>query len=228
MTNSADELHALYSSWRARVADSPGANMGALVDPHGAGMDEIVKAYALLRALDTQLRHLATRNARVAVHQRALTRWARVPLMLQTGWNAGVTDPNQIVNEATLDQIETLSSFLDDKVLAWDDELLPSLRAAIDRADALLTAEPDMDPHLTRYLRRLIAEIRYALDDEAAGRLFDYTTASEQLRVAFMAAAEAAPPAQKDEWRQMAKQLFVGLFTWVLTEGGKSMLGITS
>lgn len=201
--------------------------MGALVDLAGDGLGEIVKAYALLHVLEAQLRYLEDRGARVSVHQRSLKRWARVPLMLTTGWDAGVSNPDQIVDESTLDQIEGLSSFLDDKVLAFDDTRLPSLRGLIDQADALLTDEPDLDPTLASYIRRLIAAIRYALDDEAAGRIFDYTSAVEQLRVAFQAAAEASPPDKKDGWRALVKQIFVGVTTALMIKGGEAALGIT-
>lgn len=229
MSNAADELHDLFSTWKQRSKDSPGANVGALVDPSGAGLEEIVKAYALLGVLEGQLRYLEARGARkTGVHSRAVKQWARVPLMLTTGWNAGVHDPNQIVSEITLDQIEALSSFLDGKVLAFDDARVPSLRKLIDQADSLLTDDPELDPALVFYIRRLIASIRYALDDDAAGRVFDYTAAIEQLRVAFQAAAESAAPGKKDGWRAMVKQIFVGVTTSLMITGGEMALGITA
>ncbi|GAA2947785.1 hypothetical protein GCM10010458_36760 [Microbacterium luteolum] len=201
--------------------------MASLVDPAGDGLQEIAKAYALLRILDGQLRYLEDRGARVSVHQRSLKRWGRVPLMLTTGWDAGVSSPDQIVDEATLDQIEALSSFLDGKVLTFDDARLPSLRALIDQADTLLTNSPNLDPTLAAYIRRLIASIRNALDDDAAGRIFDYTAAVVELRVAFQAAAEASPPEQKEDWLAMFRQITVGVATALLIEGGK-MLGLAA
>ncbi|GGM64792.1 hypothetical protein GCM10010489_40440 [Microbacterium saperdae] len=201
--------------------------MGSLVDPVGPGQSEIAKVYRLLDVLDQQLRYLGERGAKVAVHQRNLSKWGRVPLMLDIGWSAGVGNPEHVVTEATLDQIEGLSSFLDGKVLTFDDTRLPSLRRIVDQADALLTDDPHLDPTLASYLRRLLAAIRSALDDEAAGRLFDYTSAVEQLLVAFQAAAETAGPENKEGWRSMAKQIVVGVAVGLGIEAGK-MLGIES
>lgn len=110
-----------------------------------------------------------------------------------------------------LDQIEGLAAFFDGKVLDFDDQRILSLRPLVDRADALLTGDSEMDPALASYIRRLSAEIRYALDDEAAGRTFDFTSAVERLWVSFQAAAEKASDAKKSAWRDLAQQIFVGV-----------------
>ncbi|WP_407358800.1 hypothetical protein LTA6_000988 [Microbacterium sp. LTA6] len=227
MSNAAEELHTLFSSWRQRVAEQPGVTMSAVLAPADEGIEEIRRAFALIEILSGQLRFLASRNYRVAVHQRHLRVWARVPLMLQFGWGTQVSHPDHVLAEAALDQLESLSSFLDDKVLAFDDSRIPSLRSLMDQADVLLTGDTEMDSALMSYLRRLIAEIRYALDDDVAGRTFDYTAAVERLRVAFQAAAEASTSERKRGWRGLVQQIFVGVTSGGLVEGGAALAAIT-
>lgn len=228
MANSADHLHALFSSWRQRVADSPGANVGALVDPNGQGLKEISAAFAWIHVIEDQLRFLAEKDYKVGVYQRHLQRWMRVPLMLKTGWTGGVSIPDQVVNEDTLDQIEALSSFLDGKVVELTESQELNLRDLIDQADALLT-NSTLEPALISYIRRLLAAIRYALDDEAPDHVFDFNSAVENLRVAFQAAAESASTQEeKGSWRSMATQIVVGTSTAFIVEAGKQALGITS
>ncbi|MGN7969006.1 hypothetical protein [Microbacterium sp. 22296] len=227
MANSADNLHSLFNLWRSRVAQRPGATMGALMDLDGLALDEISTAFALMHVLEDQLRYLGDHNARVKVHQRNLRRWMRVPLMPQVGWSANVSSPDYVVTEETLDQIESLSSFLDGKVFDIDDERLPDLRDLVREAEALLASNSTMDPMLASYIRRLLASIRNALDDDSAGFAFDYVSAVEQLRVAFMAAAESArTPEEKTGWRNMASQIITGTGVALGIEVGKKMLGI--
>jgi hypothetical protein len=228
VTNCADDLHALFSRWRQRVIDSPGANMGALLDLDGQGSAAVSAAFAFLHVIEDNLILLGDRGYKVAVHQRNLKKWMRVPLMVTTGWDRGVNHPDHVVRDSTLDEIEALSSFLDGKVLSIDDDRLPSLRALIDQADALLT-DSTIDFALLSYIRRLLAAIRHALDDDSAGRQFDFTAAVENLRVAFQAAAESAStPQEKDGWRSMVSNITVGVGTTLAIEIGKHVLGLTS
>ncbi|MEX8058591.1 hypothetical protein [Microbacterium sp. 16-032] len=227
MTNSADNLHALFSRWRNRVLDSPGATMWALLDIDGGGILEVSGAFAWMHVIEDELRYLGDRNFKVAVHQRNLKKWMRVPLMLTTGWRSGVTNADNVVDEDTLDQIESLSSFLDGKVLSSDDYRVPSLKNLISQAEDLLSADSTIEPALASYIRRLIAQIRDALQAEDEGSAFDFTAAVEKLRFAFQAAAETSETeGEKANWRAMAKQVVVGTSTALAIEIGKKALGL--
>jgi hypothetical protein len=227
MTNAADELHTLYSSWR-ESATAGGHSMKRLLQPeHAGGIAEIRRAYELLSVISEQLRYLEARGHRVSVYRRQLDGWARVPLSLSAGWTSNV-QPDHVVTSDRLDQIEGLSAFLDRKVLDFDDSRIAGLRPLIDRADQLITGDEEMDPAVASYVRRLVAEIRYALDDEAAGKVFNYTAAVERLWLAFNAAAEKAPEKKKSAWRNLASQIFVGVTTDGVVDGGKALLAITT
>lgn len=228
MSNPAEELHALYASWRARIESKPSTSMATHLKPKEAvGITEILHAYALLSTIDRILRRLEAEGSRVAVFRKQLHGWARVPLSLDAGWGAAV-HPDHLIHENTLDQIGALSSYLDGKVLTFNDELAPSLRTLVDRADSLLTDESGLGRPLHAYIRRLIAEIRYALDDEAAGRAFDFTDAAERLWVAFNAAAERAPDAKKSAWRELVQQVMVGFVSGGAVEAAKIGLQLTT
>lgn len=131
---------------------------------------------------------------------------------------------DQLVTEATLDQIEGFSAYLEGKVLVLNEGHHENLRSLIDRADALLTAE-DFDPALQHYLRRLIGEIRFALDDEAGGAAFDYSEAVQRLWVAFNAAAERAPEEHKSKWRDLVEQVFIGVVSGGTVEAASIVVG---
>ena len=210
------------------MLDNPGVNMGALLDLDGPGAGEVSAAFAFLHVIEDNLIFLGDRGFKVAVHQRNLKKWMKVPLMVTTGWDRAVSHPDQVASDSTLDEIEALSSFLDGKVLSIDDDRLPSLRTLIDEADALLT-DSTIDFALRSYIRRLLAAIRYALDHDTAGRQFDFTAAVENLRVAFQAAAESAStPQEKEGWRTMVSNIAVGVGTALAIEIGKRMLGLNS
>lgn len=203
--------------------------MIALVSLDSSGLDEVSAAFAYIHVIEDQLIFLGDRGYRVAVHQRNARKWMRVPLMLNAGWTSAVHTPDSVASEATLDEIESLSSFLDGKVLSTDGDRLQSLRGLIDQADALIEGDSTIDSALASYIRRLIAAIRRALDDEEAGRLFDFTSAVDRLRVAFQAAAEsAASPEEKGLWRTLVEQITVGVGTSLAVEIGKRILGIDS
>ena len=225
MSNPAAELHALYASWRTKIEQSknPGSMATFLGTNTQQGIAKIRQAYALLHTIEGVLRRLSAEGRNVTVFQKQLDGWARVPLSLSAGWTSSV-QPDHLVSEALLEQIEGFGAYLEGKVLVLSDEHHSNLRSLIDRADALLTAE-GFDPALQHYLRRLIAEIRFALDDEAAGAAFDYSEAVQQLWVAFNAAAEQAPEDQKSNWRDLVQQVVIGLVSGGTIEGASIVVG---
>ena len=127
------------------------------------------------------------------------------------------------MSKALLDQIEGFGAFLDGKVPVLTDAHELSLRSLIDRADAILTEE-GLDPALKRYLRRLLFEIRFALDDEVAGMSFNFAEAVQRLWVAFEAAAAKAPEAQRPRWRSLADQILVGVASGGVVEAASITL----
>lgn len=193
---------------------------------HADGIAEIRYAFALLATIDEVLRRFAAQGRPVDVFRKQLDGWARVPLSISAGWTSNV-QPDHLISEVTLQQIESLSAFLDGKVLVLEDAQRLNLRDLIDQADRLLTAE-DLDPLLQGYLRRLIAAIRYALDDEAAGRAFNFAEAVERLWVAFNAAAERASQERKAGWRDLVRQITIGVTAGGVVEGASIALQIAT
>lgn len=225
MSNPALELHTLYDSWRSRIAESTSPQtMTAHLKPATAeGIAEIRQAYTLLSTIDGVLRRLSAEGRNVGVFEKQLDGWARVPLSLTQGWGANVKTQH-LISETTLQQIEGFSAYLEDKVLLLSDAHHANLRSLIDRADVLLTAE-GLDPALQHYFRRLISEIRFALDDETAGVAFDFSEAVQRLWVAFNAAAERAPEAQKSGWRDLVEQVFIGVVSGGTVEAASIVIG---
>lgn len=198
--------------------------MVSILDPKSTeGITAIRHAYALLSTIDGVLRRLKAEGRNVSVFEKHLDGWARVPLSLDTGWTSAVS-PDHLISEGTLDQIESFAAYLEGKVLVLAESHDANLRDLIDRADGLLTRE-GLDPALQHYLRRLIAEIRFALDDEATGAAFDYSDAVQRLWVAFNAAAERAPEDQKAGWRDLVKQVFIGVVSGGTVEAASIVVG---
>jgi hypothetical protein len=211
MSNPGLELHDLYASWRDRIEGSKSAQTmkrHLRVDT-SAGMREIRHAFALLTTVDEILRRFELDGRRFEPYRKQLDGWARVPMSVQAGWNSGVVT-DHLITETTLDQIQSFGAYLEGKVLELEPSHDSNLRSLIAQADALLD-EDDFDPALRQYLRRLISAIRYALDDEQAGKGFDFTAAVEQLWVALNAAAERAPESQRPRWRKLVEQISVGI-----------------
>lgn len=211
MSNPALELHELYASWRTRVETAGNAATARehLRIDNPQGMAEIRRAFALLTAIDGILRRFEVEGKRVEPFRSQRDGWARVPLSLPAGWTSNVA-PDHLINGGMLQQIESFGAYLEGKVLVLDAGQHTNLRSVVDQADALLNDE-DFDPVLRQYLRRLIAEIRYALDDEQAGRAFDFEDAVERLWTAFAAASARAPEPQRAKWRQLLDQIMVGV-----------------
>ncbi|MCT1395657.1 hypothetical protein M4D51_07945 [Microbacterium sp. p3-SID338] len=225
MSNPGFELLALYRSWRDRLDASRGnRSMTTHLAPESReGMAEFRKAYALLVTIDEILRGFEAEGKRAEPFRRQLDGWARVPLSLQAGWSQNVM-PDHLVTESTLDQLESFGAYLEGKVLVLDSSQHTNLRSLIDQADVLLNQE-GFDPILKQYLRRLIASVRYALDDEQAGKVFDFEDAVQRLWVAFNAAAERAPEQQKTSWRDLLQQIFVGVVSGGAVEGASIVVG---
>lgn len=211
MSNPALELHDLYASWRERIEGSRSSqNMKShLKVATSEGMVEIRHAFALLTTVDEILRRFELDGRRFQPYRKQLDHWARVPLSVQAGWTSGVV-PDHLITDTTLDQIQSFGAYLEGKVLELAPAQDDNLRSLIDQADSLLN-DDSFDPALKTYLRRLIAAIRYALDNEQAGRAFDFTAAVEQLWVALNAAAERAPERDRSKWRSLVEQVFVGI-----------------
>lgn len=218
MSNPGLELHAIYSSWRMTIEQAPGKSMrDHLAIGTSEGVAQVRRAFALLNTMDELLRWFELQNMRTSPYRRQFDGWARVPLSVGSGWNSGVV-PDHLITTSMLEEIESFGAYLEGKVLVMAPDQQESLRAVIDRADALLTSQ-ELDPRLASYLRRLIAAIRYALDDEVAGRVFDFSTAIQNLWVAFNAAAERAPEPAKSGWRNLAEQIMVGVASAGVVEG---------
>ena len=211
MTNPALELHDLYLSWRDRIAASPNQqNMKVhLGIDSPEGMSEVRRAFALLATIDEILKRFELDGRRFQPYRKQLDQWARIPLSVRAGWAANVS-PLHLISESVLDQVQSFGGYLEGKVLELAPAQDSNLRNLIAQADALLDDE-DFDPALRQYLRRLITAIRYALDDEQAGKGFDFTAAVEQLWVALNAAAERAPEHQRPRWRKLVEQVSVGI-----------------
>ncbi len=223
MTNPAFELHALYASWRGRVTNPGAHSMASILVPEGQGIVEIRRAYALLSSIDGVLRRLSAEGKNVNVFRKQLDGWARVPLSLETGWGTAIS-PDHVIGETVLEQIESFAAYLEGKVLMLGDAHDQNLRDLIDRADGLLTHE-GLDPALQFYIRRLISEIRFALDDDDAGKAFDFSEAVQRLWVAFNAAAEKAPAEDKPKWRALVEQIFVGVVSGGSVEAANIVVG---
>lgn len=197
--------------------------MSSILVPEAQGIVEIRQAYALLSAIDGVLRRLSAEGKNVAVFKKQLDGWSRVPLSLEVGWNGAIA-ADHVIRETILEQIESFAAYLEGKVLILEDAHDQNLRDLIDRADALLTHE-DLDPALQFYIRRLISEIRFALDDEDAGAAFDFSEAVQRLWVAFNAAAEKAPAEDKPKWRALVEQIFVGVVSGGSVEAASIVVG---
>lgn len=224
MSNPAQELHTLYASWRSRIEGASSvATMSTHLRPKSDGIADIRRAYALLSTIDGVLRRLDGEGRNVDVFRKQLDGWARVPLSLSAGWGGNV-NADHLISEVMLQQIESFAAYLEGKVLILADAQDANLRSLIDRADGLLTGE-GFDPVLQHYLRRLISEIRFALDDEAAGNAFDYSEAVQRLWVAFNAAAERAPEPQKRNWRDLAEQVLIGVVSGGTIEAASIVVG---
>lgn len=225
MSNPAYELHSLYAAWRERVTETQNNRpMTWFLKPQSPeGIAEIRRAYALLSTIDGILRRLSFDGKSVKVFAKQLDGWARVPLSLEQGWGSAIA-PDHMVTEAVLDQLESFGAYLEGKVLVLEPAHEGNLRSVITRADALLD-EGDLDPRLRQYLRKLLFEIRLALDDEQAGAAFDFAEAVQRLWVAFEAAAAKAPEEQRITWLQLAQQIFVGLVSGGAVEAATVAVG---
>lgn len=190
MTNVASDLHDLFELWRNRFAGK-----SPLVSPKQAlrpetrqGLTEFVSAYRLLARADELIVRFEQVDARAKVYRDQFAEWARVPLLVGQVWTSGAR-PDAVVRNEVLNQIMSFSLFLEGKVLTNDSVGTPAFRTLIERANGALSEENDLPPHMVAYLRRLLAEIQIALDDEARGKGFDFHSAAQHLWAGLEAAA---------------------------------------
>lgn len=205
MTNPAEALHSIYSEWRQR-AEAKGQSATTVTKVNTeSGVADIKLVFALLARIDAALERLEREGRQVGLWKRHAVEWARVPLFVASGWSPGIT-PDVVVTRNTLDLIEACSLFLDGKVSTYSEDERDSLRATVDRIDALLT-DSELPRDLKAYLRRLTAETKYALDDHHAGLAFDFSDASDRLTAALYSAIVRAPDAEKNKWAEFLRDV---------------------
>lgn len=190
MTNVASDLHDLFQSWRERfVGKSPAPSPKQALRPdRPEGLAEFVSAYRLLARADELIVRFEQIDSRAKVYRDQFSEWARVPLLVDKNWSSG-TRADAVVRNEVLNQIMSFSLFLEGKVLTNDDVGTQGFRDLIQRANATLSDDNDLPAHMVAYLRRLLAEIQFALDDEARGRGFDFHSAAQHLWSGLEAAA---------------------------------------
>lgn len=215
MANAASELHDLYADWRERAENASSSHSLARIlrVTEKQGAEEFKRAFRLITELDDLLTRFELEQRNVAVYRKHLEGWARVPLMLASGWTAAVSEANSVVPEVVLDQLQGFDSYLEGKVLTFDDWRMPSFRALIEQANSALSEDDALSPQLAGYLRRLLAEIQVALDDEQRSKSFDFADAVQRLWVTLMAASAATSPEKQGRWRRIADQIMVGILT---------------
>lgn len=211
MANPARELHALFTRWlEAHEATGRGNFADALSIREPSGAAELREAYALLSSIDLLLHRMQAKGSDVAVFIRQLDGWARVPLLIESGWKTNA-HPDHLISATRLEQIETLALYLDGKVHSFDGADRASLAQIVAQAHEELVADESLSPQLREYLHHLLAEIRTALDDERIGRSFDFAEACRRLWVAMRAAsADSTDEDQRRRWRRIGDAILIG------------------
>lgn len=225
MTNVAFDLHDLYEDWRSRIeSQNKQAGHGnhspksALRPESAEGAGEFLLAYRLLARIDDIITELERIDPEHRFYREQFAGWLRIPLMLSADWTSAVTQIERVVKLEHLRQIKSFGFFLKGKVLATEEAYKPEFRTLIRDAAAALSDVDDLPPQLVAYLRRLLAEIQFAIDDEARGKTFDFHSAVQNLWVALEAAAEKTG---SEGWRSKFKALAnKALFGFAASAGG--------
>ncbi|QPZ39712.1 hypothetical protein [Paramicrobacterium chengjingii] len=228
MSNSARDLHILYSSWRDRFASKTSTAKGAL-EPHTAkGAQEFVQAFRLLGRIDVLLRQLEQDGYNVSLYRRQFPKWSAGVLSSGSGWASSMS-PDNLVHPTVMDQIEGCANYLDGKVFVYEHDDSEALDSLVSRARVALNGDPDLDPQLHYYIHRLLQEIEIALSDESAGIAFDYTAAVQRLWVAMRAAEGASTDDDsKRRWRDAWQSILTGTVSGGLVQAGALMFQITA
>jgi hypothetical protein len=224
MGNAGHELHALYAEWRDRMPDGNTSALMSVDVREDRGVEEVMRAYALLTEIDRTLARLQANGANVGVFQRQLHGWARIPLMIEVGWTTA-TSKAKIFPRAVLEQIETFALYLDGKVHVFSTSELTSLGHLVDQAREALVADDTLPAELVQYIHQLLQEIRVALNNEEIGRTFDFAEATRRLWVSLRAASGASEgDEQKSRWRKLADAIAVGTVSSAVIESGTALI----
>lgn len=214
MSNPARELHGIYSSWQARIrAAKSNGSPKSLLAPAGRGFDEAMVVASLLVRMRQLIAQLAEEKHNVELYERQMPGWFG-PLAMSNS----STHLSGIADSVLLDQIEGFANFLDGKVPVISAARVDNLREVVSRAIELLESDPDLPEYLKTYIRRLLQQIRAALEDDLAGSAVDVGSLAYSLWVAF-AAAEGASETKSVLWKDLGLQLLTGTISGALVQG---------
>lgn len=225
MSNPPRELHEIYTDWRARVMKAAGGqpkrNLEWILQANTpAGQAEIARVGMCLSQISFVLERLRARGLKVGTFKRMSLDWWRGLTTPTTAWNTAVSSPDVIIDKQHLDEIEAVADFLDGHVDTFDvtDEQVHGLRELLVHVESLTLGDLELSDELRRYILKLIAEIRAALDDEQQGVGFDYADAVMRLKISAKAAA-SEETSMRRKWTDLLSTVVTQTTVGVLVHG---------
>ncbi len=213
MSNPARELHGIYTSWQAKLAEKASRTPRQIIAPAGRGFDEAIRAAGLLVRMHQLIGQLDEDGYSVDLYRRQLPGWlaplASANVASGAGWS---------LDAALLDQIEGFANFLDGKVPVVGADKMANLLDVVARAIELLAQDGSLPEYLKTYIRRLLQQIRTALEDAQAGTPVDIGGLAYSLWVAF-AAAEGQSKSKGSVWKDLGHQLLTGTISGAIVQG---------
>jgi len=214
MSNPAWQLHAVYTELRTAAEPAQHSLDGLTQIYSEDGHRRWTTCAALLTRIETLLETLEREGHRVAVY-RKMVRHFKTPLTgTIAGWE-GAINPDGVITQDRLDQLEAVAAFLDGKVHELSAGDMTDLGLVVDKAASLLQDDVSLPVPLRRYIHRLLQAIRHALEDEAIGETFDFDASVTQLWIALQAAASTSTE-KESFWKALAGEIVVGVSSGVL------------
>lgn len=220
MSNPARQLHSIYLSWQTKLVEKPSGSPRSLLAPTGGGFDEAILVAALLVRMRRLIDQMAEEGRPVDLYRRQIPSWF-APL---ASTNLSAAGGRGLIDAGLLDQIEGFANFLDDKVPMISADKQDNLYDLVAQALAVLEDDESLPRELSGYIRRLLQQIRVALESSRAGSAVDVGELAYSLWVAF-AAAEARSKDNGNRWRDLGVQLLAGTVSGTIVQSGATILG---
>lgn len=174
MANSAQLLHAKFTSWRGASNTTAITARGL----NGENWDDHTQALRHLQEIEELIRLLESRGRNMRVVRETLPSWYQIVFAFKAGWEGQNT---ATINQQSLNTLEMLAERLEDVVPAVKDGGLAEITKYLDGVCTILEGDTSIPLELRAHINDVINHVRWCVNNYSTIGDFSLQDALERL-----------------------------------------------
>ncbi|WP_301150617.1 hypothetical protein [Mycobacterium simiae] len=200
MANSAQLLHARFTSWRGASNTTAISARGL----NGENWNDHTQALRHLQEIEELIRLLESRGRNMRVVRETLPSWYQIVFAFKAGWEGQNT---ATINQQSLNTLEMLAERLEDVVPAVEDGGLAEITKYLDGVCTILEGDTSIPLELRAHINDVINHVRWCVDNYST--IGDLSLQDALERLAGAVVRGAANSTNPSKWKT-----FVTNFVW--------------